>query len=287
MNTILITGATGLLAPYLAETMQSMGRVVTTSRSGGDVSCDLTDTLAVQQLFQNLRPNIVIHTAALTDVDRCEAEPEEAKRLNHVACETLAALSSEHKARLVYISTDQVYSGRHKDNSETDQPAPVNVYGSSKLAGEQAVMSNGRNLVFRTNMFGPSRTPGRMSLSDFFFAKLKRQEPLMLFADMYFSPLHMQTLSDYVAQSIRKEIHGTYNLGSRCGLSKKDFCIAIARLFGFDTANTRAASGLDNSDRAPRPADLRLNVERIEKALGVQMPTLIDEIEKLTEQASQ
>lgn len=281
MATILITGATGLLAPYLADAMQDLGRVITSSRTGGDVSCDLTKPQSADDLLGSTQPDIIVHSAAMTDVDACEAEPHKAHLLNCLATRTLASYSAEHGSRLIYISTDQVYSGTHDNNCEDDQANPINVYGQTKLDGERAVVSTPGNLAFRTNIFGPSKTQGRKSLSDFFLEKLKNQEPITLFDDMFFSPLHMQTLGAYVVQAARNGLEGVFNLGCRDGMSKKKFCLAIARHYNFETTHAQTAHGANIPGRAPRPADLRLNVARIEAALGVQMPTLEDEIRKL------
>lgn len=276
---MLVTGATGLLGPYLVEAAATLGRVVTTARGGSERPCDLTDRDTVARMLKDIRPEIVIHAAAMTDVDRCEADEQAANRINRDATAHIAE-SLADEGRIVYVSTDQVYpdtAGPHAEGEE----APVNAYGRSKLAGEEAALASAGTLVLRTTFFGPSRTPGRASLSDFVAAKLGAGESITLFRDVLFSPLHMATLADMAVASVRAGLRGVYNLASRGGMSKMDFGLAVARQLGLSAATASVGNAADIEGRAPRPADLRMDVTRIEGALGRAMPTLAEEIAKL------
>lgn len=275
----LITGATGLFAPYMADAAAGLGPVATTSRSGGDIRCDLTEAASVADLIAKARPEIVIHTAGMTDVDACERDPEAARHTNRGCALRLAELLPAG-SRLVFISTDQVYpdtAGPHEEGSE----APVNAYGASKLAGEREVAAHPLGLSLRTNFFGPSRTPGRASLSDFVHDNLAAGRPITLFRDVLYSPLHMRTLAGLVVAAIEADLTGVYNLGSRDGMNKADFGLAVARRHGLATDLATIGTSSALPDRAPRASDLRLDVGRIEGALGRPMPTLEEEIAKL------
>jgi dTDP-4-dehydrorhamnose reductase len=276
---VLVTGATGLLGPYLMEAASRRGPAMASARCGGDRPCDLTDRAAVEALVREVDPDVVLHATGLTDVDRCEREPSLAYALNRDAAANLAAVLPPG-SQLVYISTDQVYPdvpGPHVEGTED----PVNVYGRSKLAGERAALAHRRALVLRTNFFGPSRTPARESLSDFVARNLAAGRPVALFEDVWFSPLHMQTVADLVTAAVEFGLVGVFNLASRDGMSKKEFGLAVARRLGLDTARAAPAKARDIPGRAPRTADLRLDVRLIEAALSRSMPSLIAEIERL------
>ena len=162
----LITGATGLLADYLVEACARKGSVTTTSRSGGDQVCNLASKQAVHDFLSTISPDVVVHAAGLTDVDQCQRDPEAAFSANRDAAANLVS-SLPRNSRIVFISTDQVYPdivGPHKE----ERTGPLNVYGESKFAGEQATLVHPHSVVLRTNFFGPSRRLGRQSLSDFF-----------------------------------------------------------------------------------------------------------------------
>jgi dTDP-4-dehydrorhamnose reductase len=275
----LVTGAGGLLAPYVVEALAG-ARVTTTSRRGGDVAVDLCDRDAVSGLVAAARPDIVIHCAGFTSVDGCEAKPCRAMSDNAEATAVLAAALPQG-ARLVVVSTDQVYGpgrGPHREGTEH----PVNAYGWSKLAGEWAALAMHQNsCIVRTNLFGRSKTAGRASLSDVFVEAFASRRPLTLFDDVLFSPLHMSTLAALLVEIAQRPVCGTFNLGSRDGLSKAAFGMAVARHKALDAGTATIGRSTDLPSRAPRPLDLRMDVSAIEAVLGRPMPLLADEIHKL------
>ena len=275
----LITGGTGLLSDYLIEACSRHGAVTTTARTGGDQHCDLTDSAAVRSLLSDVAPDVVIHAAGLTDVERCEREPDQAYAVNRDAGANIAA-ALPASARLVFVSTDQVYPDSPGLHAE-EIVAPVNVYGQSKLAGEQAVLQHPGALVLRTNFFGPSRREGRASLSDFVIRSLSARQNATFFSDILFSPLHMETLAALVTEAAGRGITGVFNAGCREGASKADFAMSIARHKGLQTETSRIGNSSVLPDRAKRPKDMRMAVGRIEHALGRAMPTLDQELAKL------
>ena len=277
--TILITGATGLLGPYLVAAAGVLGSVATSSRSDGDQSCDLTNADATARLIQRTDPSVVVHAAAWTDVDGCEEDPDRAFAVNRDSAANLVRVL-DSKSLLIYISTDQVYPdsrGMHREGDES----PVNTYGRSKLAGEQTALEHPSALVLRTNFFGPSQTSSRQSLSDFVDVNLRNGNAITLFEDVLFSPLHLETLAGLVVETARNGLAGVFNLGSREGASKADFAFIVARQLGLSTTSARRGKSTDIAGRAARPSDLRLDVSRIEAALGRAMPTLSEEVAKL------
>lgn len=275
----LITGASGLLSDYLIEACGKSGEVITTARSDGDRRCDLTDANAVRALLADTSPDVVVHAAALTDVDRCEREPDRALAVNRDAAAHLAA-ALPPGARIVFVSTDQVYPDTPGPHTE-EAAGPVNMYGKSKREGERATLGHPGALVLRTNFFGPSRRAGRASLSDFVIRSLGEGRAVTFFSDILFSPLHMATLSALIVEMAERATTGVFNAGCRNGASKADFALAVARHKGLQTRTARIGSSTVMPDRAPRPKDMRMDVGRIERALGRPMPTLEEEVAKL------
>ncbi len=188
---ILVTGATGLLGPYLVKALAPLGEVTTLAREGTDVIADLRDYGQVKAVLASVNPDVVVHAAALTDVDLCQRNPAMAKVFNLGMVRHLTELMSDD-SRLVLVSSDQVYPDVEGPHVE-ERTAPVNVYGETKLAGEQSALLRSNSLVVRTNMFGPSLTPGRTSLSDF-CGEFRGGKQIKLFSDILFSPLHFKML---------------------------------------------------------------------------------------------
>ncbi len=275
----LITGATGLLADYLVDACRRSGEVMTTARSGGDCPCDLRDRNAVKALLAQVSPDAVVHAAALTDVDYCERAPQDAFAANRDAAANIAAALPQD-ARLVFVSTDQVYPDTAGLHVESDV-GPVNVYGQSKLAGEDRSLEHSNALVLRTNFFGRSRRPGRASLSDYVIDSLTARKAITLFDDIQFSPLHMTTFSDLSVELVDRGITGVFNAGCREGASKAKFGLAIAKHKGLQTQTAHIGTSDAMGGRAPRPKDMRLSLKKLEAAIGRPMPTLAEEISKL------
>ncbi len=276
---ILITGNGGLLSPYLIASADLIGHVVTTGRSSGDLKCDLSDVYEVKKLLEELNPDWVVHAAGMTNVDGCENNPVEANKSNHVAAKNIAKCLHGN-AKLAYISTDQVYPdniGLHKEKNT----GPINVYGRTKFAGEKAILQHPGALSIRTNLFGPSLTAGKESIDDFVINNLKSKEKITLFTDVYFSPVHMKTLSKMVFDLIEINYKGVINLGSRYGMSKADFGVSIAKHMGVSTELVSFGTSDMLYGRARRTHDLRLDVTLIESMLNCTMPTLQQEIEKI------
>jgi len=280
--TVLITGAQGLLGPYLAQAFREHATVVTTARRGGDRPCDLLDAAAVRMLMSEVAPAHVIHAAAMTNVDQCEVDPAAADAGNRQTTAHLVE-AMPPGSRLLYVSTDQVYpdvAGPHREGTE----APSNSYGRSKLAGEKVALARPGSFIARTNLFGPSLTLGRASLSDFVANSLAAGKPITVFSDVLFSPLHIATLASLLAEVAIARVEGVFNIGCREGLSKADFGLAVAKRLGLSTDTVKVGLSSDMPSRAPRNADLRLAVDRIEGALGRSMPTCEHEIDKLRAQ---
>lgn len=276
---VLVTGASGLLGPYLMEAASALGEALGVARSGTDIACDLTDADAVLRAVRSAEPSVVIHAAAFTDVDGCERDPARAEAANHQAVANLVA-ALPAGCHLVHVSTDQVYpdtAGPHAEGNER----PVNAYGRSKLAGELAARRHPRATVLRTNLFGPARTKGRQSLSDFVASSLSQGKQITLFTDVYFSPLHMRTLAALSVEVASRGLVGTYNAGSRQGMSKRDFGHQVARHLGLAATTASDGASTNVPGRAPRPRDLRMDVTKIEGALGRRMPTCEEEIRRL------
>jgi dTDP-4-dehydrorhamnose reductase len=132
--------------------------------------------------------------------------------------------------------------------------------------------------VLRTNFFGKSLVKNRVSLSDWVIDSLQRRAEISLFSDIYFSPLSMHTLSSMLEKVLEGPIAGVYNLGSHTGMSKSDFALEIAQVFGLPTATARITASASVNLKAPRPKDMRMDCGLFERTFSVRLPSLSDEI---------
>lgn len=237
-------------------------------------SLDLRSFQAAEKLLSRIRPDVVMHTAGLTNVEECEANPELAYQLNVDAARHVAAIAADLGARLVHISTDQLFDGSRAWRTETDVPAPLNTYALTKWQGEQAVLeANPGALVIRTNFYGWG-TSARTSFSDWILRGLERRRELTMFTDVYFTPILINDLADLMMALVRQEVSGVFNVAGGEWLSKYDFALKLARVFGLPTEGILPISVDDFAFSARRPKDMSLSSTKAESCLKVRMPAV-------------
>lgn len=276
---VLVTGAFGLVGPYLTRAFHQRGWSVTTlSRSRGDLQVDLGRDADLRTII-GPRVDAVVNCVALTDVDACEREPERAWVANAAVVANLVR-NVPLTCQFVQISTDQVY-GRSGGHHAESAVSPVNAYGRTKVAGEMACLGHPAATVIRTNVFGPSLVPYRKSLSDWVLHQLAAGELVEGFRDLEFTPVHLSTLADIVTYVVTERLMGTFNVGSRGSLSKFDFARAVCRQYGFDEDRVVPTMSTDRPGRAARPADTSLDVSLFERMTGIELPDLTEEIKRL------
>jgi len=212
---ILITGSSGMLGQALCNKLADKHEVVgidinDVRRTTYDVRAfyklDITDRNLIIQKIEEVAPDIIIHCAAYTDVDGCELNPEKAQELNVAATATIAEGSKLTSSYMIYISTDFVFDGEKKPPyTEKDRPNPINIYGKTKLEGENAVKDAlDKYLVIRTSwLFGK----GGKNFVDIILNRAKKEKELKVVNDQVGCPTYSDDLADAIARLIT-----TYNL---------------------------------------------------------------------------
>ena len=281
MHRILITGASGLLGVNIALEAAPENQVTGVSNQlmlQSDqfdlITQDLLAPGAVERLLEKTEPDWVIHCAALANLEACEANPEQAKKLNSELPGKLAAIVARGGARLLHVSTDAVFDGQRGEYTETDSPNPLSVYAKTKLEGEYAVaQANPDAIIARVNLFGWSLT-GKRSLSEFFFYNLKANHPVMGFTDIYFCPLLANHLGQIFLQMLSIGLSGLYHVVSSEYASKYAFGLEIARKFGLDERLITPTSVSQSSLKAVRSPNLTLRSDKLARALSKPIPSL-------------
>jgi len=268
MTQILVTGASGQLGAYLLQELHRCSAPVQAwsgSRQGELFGVplrpvDLADPFQVAQAFADIRPGIILHTAALARVDDCERDPDRARRINAGGTAVLADLAEQARARLVLVSTDLVFDGESPPYRETDLPQPLTVYARTKLEAENAVLNRRNAVVVRVSLlFGPSRS-GQPSFFDSQSNALRQGKPLTLFADEWRSPLALMTAARALLDIARSDVTGLLHLGGPERLSRLEMGQRLAAFLGVSRPNIVAASRLQASEA--RPCDVSLDSSR-------------------------
>lgn len=283
MSTVIVFGASGLLGASLVPALRTRGHTVVTQGRGtdADLRLDPANRADVSSALARLRPATVVNLVAATNVDQCETHPELAWQANAAVvaaiADGIAAFGGGPASRphLVHISTDQVYDGPGPHAEEDVHP--INVYGLSKYTGELLAERAGAT-VLRSNFYGRSRCAGRVSFSDWLVRNLRERSQITVFDDLKFSAIHIDTLCDFIARSIERRPVGIFNAGCRDAISKAGFALALAHALGLPTDQVKVGTSADVDLKARRPLDMSLKVARLEAALDLQCPNVLNEI---------
>jgi dTDP-4-dehydrorhamnose reductase len=242
---------------------------------------DLTSPDESAALMNAVEPDWVIHCAAATDVDHCEADPAWAFELNRDMARNVAEAAREAGAVHVHISTDAVFDGGQGPNAESDEARPINTYGLSKLEGEQAVGdANPQAAIIRTNFYGWA-PPGRSSLAEWFLEHLRQGKLMPGFADIRINPLLVNQLAVLLLNVLEAGLSGIYHVASRDSITKFELGASLAQVFELDADLVQPTESEQAGLQAARPKDLSLQVGKIERDLGVRMPAVRDGVASL------
>lgn len=276
---ILLTGSRGQVGWELARSLSTLGEVVSLDSS----QLDLTDVAAIRRAVAEIKPRIIVNPAAHTAVDKAESETERAYALNATAPAVLAEEAEKLGALLVHYSTDYVFDGSGEQaRVETDATGPLNVYGASKLAGEQAIQANcPRHLIFRTSWVYGARGANFLLT----MRRLMRERPeLKIVADQVGAPTWCRSIADATAQ-VLAQVHsplvgadkplpwGMYHMTNGGETSWHGFAQAILELDAPES-ETRLLPipSSDYPTPAKRPLNSRLNNDKLERVFGVRLP---------------
>ena len=277
---VMITGASGLLGSNLVLAASDAGHHVIATSLNRPIqhvrtewrAADLARPGEAGALVADARPDWVIHCAAATDVDQCEADPAWAFALNRDMALYVAEAAQENGAAHLHISTDAVFDGGPGPHAEKDDAHPINVYGNSKLEGEQAVMeAYPQATIVRTNFFGWSPSE-RTSLAEWFLEHLRVGKPMPGFTDISINPLLVNQLAEMLLRVLEAELSGIYHIASHEPITKYELGVMIAQIFELDTDLIEPTESESAGLRAARPKDLSLRVEKIERELSIPMP---------------
>ena len=282
---ILILGSSGLLGSTLVPYLKSRGyNVVSHSRgrtSATDIVFDLEIQFETVANLSKIQPDTIINLVGLTSVELCELYPNLAYSVNTKTVENIVSWIKEYRknCHLIHISTDHVYDGAgpHAELNIT----LTNTYAMTKYASELSATQANASII-RTNFVGKSMVSNRESLTDWVFSSLKVHKSVEVLDDVLFSPLSLDSISGVIEKFIGRDERGTFNAGSRQGLSKAEFDFLFAQKLNLNTSFMNKVSCKEAAFlKAYRPKDMRMNCIKLEETFKLKLPLLTDEIEKI------
>src|SRR3989339_84422 len=263
---ILITGAEGLLGSNLCvlysagHTVYATGRNFPSINRCINLNLDILSPSDICQIVQ-IRPNLVIHCAALTNVDYCEEYPDDAWKVNVEGAKNVMIASQLSQSNFVHISTDAVFDGKKGGYDESDEPKPLNVYGKTKHEAEKIILATMPSAtVIRTNIYGWNRKQ-KHSLAEWMLYNLENGISFQAITDLFFSPLLVNNLADALLEIHSVQYHGLLHIAGEC-CSKFQFAESIAEIFKMDPSLIRQAMMDEIPFKAPRAKNMCLNAKK-------------------------
>ena len=282
---IIVTGAHG----FLGRCLLGMGGVhewVGWSRSAGavgDVPCvavDLADRILLTGLLEEHRPDWVINTAATTNVDGCEQDPADARRVNVGMVENLVSACQTADVGLAHVSTDYVFDGDNGPYGEGDATAPLSTYGALKLESEEIVLGGlKRSIVVRTMWLYGYAVGTRPNMLTWPLQALARGETLHIVADQWGNPTYVVDLVRALVDLCLLESAGLWHVGGGSFMTRYEQVVELARFFGLDPDRVVQATTADLAQPARRPLRSGLSTHALQRHLGWEPMSFLQSLE--------
>jgi len=286
---LLVTGANGLVGSRACALLVKAGHSVTGAgrgprRAAGGfeyVSADLTRPEDVARAVEAARPEAILHTASMTEVDACEKAPLEAWAANVTAPELLAREARRTGAHLVAVSTDYVFDGEAGPYSEEDVPNPRGAYAASKYAGELAVRTLAPSwAVARTAVVYGWPPAGRPNFGAWLLGKLEKGEPVKLFADQHVSPSLADSVAAMVAELAVRGLKGIWNTCGGAVVSRVEYGRALCEVCGLDASLIQPSLLAEAGLASPRPRRSGLKTDKAAAALDAKPLPLVESLQR-------
>lgn len=273
MKKLLVTGASGFLGWHLCQIINqeeweiygTYAHKVIDIYGTKIIKSDLTNFGELITLFQDIKPDAVIHLAAQSQPNYCQLHPEESYKINVTASCNIAGLCADNSIPLVFTSTDLVFDGLKPPYQETDKVSPVNIYGEQKVAAEIGILNiyPAATVCRMPLMFG-NKTPTGKSFIQPFIEILKNGQELNLFTDEFRTPVSGNTAAKGLLLALEK-VKGIIHLGGKERISRYDFgkkLVEVLQLPGDAADKLKSCLQSDVKMAAPRPKDVSLHSEK-------------------------
>ena len=281
MLKVLILGSSGLLGKNFYTEFKNNKKINLFHTGLTKRKFDLTNKLKLQNLVLSIKPDLIINTIGLTDIEICERDKKISKEINYGIIQNIFYLRKKKKLdfKLIHISTDQLYnSNKNKKSSEKSKIFLSNNYCKHKRIAEIICLKN-KALILRTNFFGKSFTKSK-SFTDWIYNKFKNNKKFYLFNDVNFNPLRIKSLVKIISIIINRGLYinyGIYNLGSKDAIYKNQFAILFAKKVGIYKKNYSNIS-VNKILKVKRSTNMFMNVNKFERIFKLDLPSMKSEI---------
>lgn len=293
---ILVTGCNGLLGQKLVKliSLQRDSYLIATAKSklipdlhrGEFHSLDITNATEVDEVVSKTKPEVVIHTAAMTQVDQCETEKEKCWLTNVTAVEFMVEACKKNKVHLVHVSTDFIFDGTHGPLDENEKPNPISYYGESKLAGELAIQKSSIDwAILRTVLvYGVTKDMSRSNIVLWVKKNLEDGKTITVVNDQWRTPTLAEDLAMGCYLAAKKKVKGIFNVSGDEMMTPYDIAIATADFFKLNKSLIQQTDSTKFTQPAKRPPKTGFIIEKAKRELGYRPHTFKEGLSILAKQ---
>jgi len=281
---ILVTGCNGLLGQKLVELILSGDDyLIATAKSKSAIDLpkgefyflDITKFEEVEEVMSQAKPDVVIHTAAMTQVDQCESEKEKCWLTNVTAVDYLVRACKRHNVYLVHLSTDFIFDGSHGPLDESEKPSPLSYYGESKLAAEQVIQKStiDSTIVRTVLVYGVTKDMSRSNIVLWVKKSLEEGKKINVVNDQWRTPTLAEDLAMGCYLAAQQKIQGVFNVSGEEMMTPYDIAVATANFFNLDKSLINQTDSTKFVQPAKRPAKTGFIIKKARMELGYQPHT--------------
>ncbi len=257
---ILVTGGSGLVGKAIKQAN-------TTVVTFGHTDMDIAKKDDVFRILNSIKPDCIVHCAALTDVDYCETHKEEAWKVNAEGTKNISQACEDIGAKLIYLSTDFVFDGKKGMYMEEDKPNPISIYAQAKLAGEDFTKNVDQHVIIRSSVVYGSSSK---KFVWWVLNELSNNRKIKVVEDEYNSPTYVTDLARAILTITKADFAGIIHCAGSERISRYDFALKIAEIYGKDKNLIEKVNSEELKRTAKRPKDCSLNISKAVK-MGIKM----------------
>ncbi|MEM5790564.1 MAG: SDR family oxidoreductase [Candidatus Aenigmatarchaeota archaeon] len=276
MDKVLIIGVSGLLGNRAFEIGKNRYKIFGTYREHkieGEnfFGLDVTQRKKVFDLMEKLKPDLVLDTHALHNVDYCETHPEESWLINVDGTRNVAEACKRLGCKMIFISTDYVFDGGKLKYSEKDKPRPLSYYAKTKLIAERILDALDVNhIVARTAVLYGKGGMGKLNFVLWVIQELKNKKKIKIVTDQHNNPTFADNLAEILFALYEKDSKGVFHTVGKDCLSRYEFALKIAKIFGLDSKLIEPITTPELNQIAPRPRKVDLITEKVKRVTGIE-----------------
>lgn len=292
---VLVTGANGLLGQHLVKhLLEKNYRVIATGRGDNRLpfpgssnyayhSVDITNATEVYAIMSMEKPDVVVHAAAMTQVDDCEQNPEQCERVNVHGTSQMLVDAEQFSNHFIYLSTDFVFDGEKGNYAEDDELKPISWYGFTKMQSEGIVQTSTIpwTIVRTCLVYGNALQGTRSNIITWVKGNLEQQKDIKVVSDQYRTPTYIGDLVNGILLIIEKKAYGIYHISGKDMLTPYDMAVKTADYFKLDKSKIEKVDASTFKQPGRRPLKTGFIIEKARHDLGYEPVTFTEGIQKL------